>query len=364
MRRMLSAWREWLQLRARLREERQFHLDRAAAEFRSRGLAARDANRAARIRFGSRANLEAAAHELGSDLPGLAHLFRVHRVLASAWLQPAVLFVVAALVLLLSPAPRQIVGDVVVRLHEVQVPGAVSLSVEGRSPWSGGGITPPEWEGLRSMTTLTEVRRDRGLYAWGRATPGATLEAIQSEARAKTGNAAFVVNAISPHWEIVASPAQSVWATVAIYGAFFLFRYARQFGASHRLLRRWLFYGAGVAALHAMASLAAFAFVIQMWSRTGLAFGAGGVTFVLLFGMYLGVVAIQCRYWWADLRQRCPICFDRLVLPLTEGAAESVLFSPAVTESVCAHGHGVLVESRWRRAFRTEESPLQSLVHF
>jgi hypothetical protein len=39
-----------------------------------------------------------------------------------------------------------------------------------------------------------------------------------------------------------------------------------------------------------------------------------------------------------------------------------VLLSPLFTESVCIHGHGVLVENRWSRRFRPEESPLERLV--
>jgi hypothetical protein len=39
-------------------------------------------------------------------------------------------------------------------------------------------------------------------------------------------------------------------------------------------------------------------------------------------------------------------------LPLTDGTADRVLLDPAVTESICAHGHGALLESRWIRRFR------------
>jgi len=56
MRRLLNAIREWRQLRARLRDERRFHLDCAAAELRD-------------CRYG-RQSLGAAAHELGCDFAG------------------------------------------------------------------------------------------------------------------------------------------------------------------------------------------------------------------------------------------------------------------------------------------------------
>jgi hypothetical protein len=138
-------------------------------------------------------------------------------------------------------------------------------------------------------------------------------------------------------------------------GVFLLSRYALAFGTSRRLLWRWLLYGTAVGVLHATASLAVWAFLARFTAASGLAFAA-------LFAAYLGVAAIQCRYWWIDLRGRCPICFERMVLPLTQGAADSILFRPAITESVCIRGHGVLAEGRWARQFRREDSPLEGLI--
>jgi hypothetical protein len=86
------------------------------------------------------------------------------------------------------------------------------------------------------------------------------------------------------------------------------------------------------------------------------------VVFSLVFLAYLLISAMQCRWWWSDLNQRCSVCLDRLVLPLTEGTADRVLLESAITESVCAQGHGVLVESRWSRRFRPQDSPLRGLV--
>jgi hypothetical protein len=364
MLRAISALREWLELRARLREEHQFHLDQAAADFRDLGLSRREARRSARARFGGRRNLTIALRELGGDLPGLGRLLHAHRVLASAWLQPAVLLTATALIFGLSPSPREVVEGVIVRIRNVDDPGAVSLSVQGRSPWSGGGITPSEFAALRSMTTVTDVGRYRGLYARARAAYGASLPAIQSEARANTGNPNFVVTSISHHTEIAMDPAQSVWVIGALYGVFFLFGYARQFRTPRWLLWRWLFYGLGVVSLHAAASLTVWTFAVQLWNRRQFTLEAGGLSFALLFLAFLGIAAMQCRYWWSDLRQRCPICLDGLLLPLIEGTDDRVLLSPATTESVCAHGHGVLVEGRWSRAFRPQESPLQAVVHF
>jgi hypothetical protein len=360
MGRLWSAFREWLGLRGRLREEYGFHLDRATADLRSLGLSRRAAKRTARVRFGRR-NLKIAARELGSDLSGLAYLIRSHRVVASAWLQPAALLTVTILILLLSPEPREILNNVLVRVHRLDMSGAVLLTVDERSAWFAGSIKVPEFKALQSMTTLTRVERYHGSYAWGQAVSRATLPAIISEARRKTGNAGVAAQFMEPRWEVLANPAQSAWLVIAGYGAFLLFRYAFQFGASRRLLWRWLLYGTAVGALHSTASLAVWALTVQIWNQRRFMV-APGLVFALLFTAYLGVGAIQCRYWWIDLRARCPRCFERVVLPLTEGAAESMILTPAVTESVCTHGHGVLVESRWSRAFRPEESPLQSLA--
>ena len=361
MRRMLEPLREWLQLRSRLRAECRFHLDRAAAELQDAGMSRSDAKRKARARFGGRKSLTAARRELGCDLTGLAHLIRAHRVLASPWLQPAILLCLIALVFGVSPARREILDGVVVRIVDIEDPGAVVLSVEGRSPWHGGAITPTEFAELRTMATITDVGAYRGRLARARAIPGATLNTIEREARARTGEP-FIVSDISHRKDLVMNPAQAVWLFIAIYGVFFLFTNVRQFGSSTRKLWRWLLYAAGSAGLHAMASLCAWALLFQGWSKTSQSFGIGGLTFATVFGVYLGVAVFQCRLWWTDLRQRCPVCLDRLVLPLTEGAAESVLFNPAMTESVCVHGHGVLVEDRWARSFRSEASPLEQLV--
>jgi len=334
-----------------VREERRFHLDRAAADFRSLGLSPWAAKHKARVRFGSRRNLRVARRELDGDLPGLAHLLRAHRVLASAWLQPIVLLATVVLILVVSPAPRGVLDAVMGRSSKWEDREVEFLSAHGPYPW---GLAPSEFDALQSMTTVTEVERYRGRYARARAKQGVTLEAIQIEARARTGHRRFWVEALPDRTEIAMGPERVVWWLIALYAVYFLL------ASGNQLRIRWLAYGFCVTGLHALASLTVWAFANQLWNRSGDAAGALG--FCALLVAFLGMAAMQCRYSWCDLRRRCPVCLDRLVLPLTEGAADSVLFNPIVTESVCAHGHGVLVESRSSRAFRPEESPLQGLV--
>lgn len=105
MYRAIDALREWMQLRARLRDEHQFHLDRAA-DFRALGLSSRAANQTARGRFGSDQNLRLGLRELGGDWAGLIRLFVAHRVHASPWFQPTVLVVAILLSYLRSVLRR------------------------------------------------------------------------------------------------------------------------------------------------------------------------------------------------------------------------------------------------------------------
>ena len=57
-------------------------------------------------------------------------------------------------------------------------------------------------------------------------------------------------------------------------------------------------------------------------------------------------------------RSRC----SALLLASTEGNMERTLLSAAVTESVCAHGHGLLVETRWERHFQHGEMDFNGLI--
>jgi hypothetical protein len=354
--RTLNALQEWLQLRTRLRQEHRFHLDRAAADFESLGLSSRVARRAARERFGTRHNLRLALREIGGDWAGLAHLLRAHRVLASVWLQPAVLLAAIAAILLLSPAPRNILESMAGKALTLDSPQTVFLSVG--APWpSFNGITAPEFEALRSLPTLTAVERYRAIYVRATAN-GASLAAVEADARARTGNPGIRAVSQFEQRRIGMGPAAVAWALIAIFAFFSVRPHSSPFGGL-----RWLAYAVFAGALHALASLTAWAFAIEIWSRiawpTHL---SAALCFPLIYVAYLLSIAVQCRYWQRDLYHRCPICLERMLLTSTHGATDSVLLSMAVTESICAHGHGVLIESRWVRQFRQETSPLEALI--
>jgi hypothetical protein len=131
MRRVRSALQEWFQLRARLHEERQFHLEQAGAEFRGLGWSPSEAEKKALARYGSRRNQRTARRELGGDLRGLARMLREHRIGASVWLQPAFLCVLIASMLGLSSASRHV--------SKTDAGRVVFHSAHGAYPW---GITP------------------------------------------------------------------------------------------------------------------------------------------------------------------------------------------------------------------------------
>jgi PAS domain-containing protein len=358
MRRAIDALREWLQLRARMRGEHQFHLAQSTEEFRALGLSSLAATRAARDRFGHRRNLTIALRELGGDLLGLAHLFRVHRVSASPWLQPAVLLTAILLILLSSPAPRPVLEGILGQPLASRDREMIFISVQARNR-SYVGITDGDFEVLRSVASLTGVEHYRGIHARARAAKGATLVAIESEVQTKTGNPRLRVASLFERSRILMEPVTAVSAFLACCAVFFLRVSLVQFGK----VRRWLIYGFVVAGLHALASMTAWALAIQAWGRVPWSTdGRAVLGFLGLMAAYLGIVAIQWRYWWRDLHRRCPACLDGLLLPLTDGTRDRVLLNSATTESVCPHGHGVLVENRWSRRFRPQESPLQGLI--
>jgi len=355
MRRVINALREWMQLRVRLRDERQFHRDRATADLRALGLSARAAKRRAHGRLGSRQHRILALRELGGDWAGLIRLFLAHRVHASPSFQPMALIAGSLLILLLSPAPRLILESVAGQPLAAEDRGAVFISNQARN-LTYVGITKADFESIQSLHGLTKLERYQSIHARAQANKDVTVAAIEAMVRMRTGNPRLRAIPLFERHAIVMGPAKAVWRLLAFCSLFFV--------AKFRSKRRWLGYGLAVGSLHALASLMTWALAIQLWS--GIAWSTDGralLGFLFLSAVYLGVVALQCHVWWRDLRRRCPRCLESLLLPLTEGSTDCFLLNSATTESVCAHGHGVLVETPWASRFRPEQSPLQGLVH-
>lgn len=93
----------------------------------------------------------------------------------------------------------------------------------------------------------------------------------------------------------------------------------------------------------------------------------GGLGLAVIF-----VAAFGCALLWAfaDQRRRCPVCLERLAMPVTIGSWGSV-FDPVATELLCNEGHGSLYASEtltgeadrwtafgasWRSLFAANES--------
>lgn len=353
MPRLLSALNEWLELRARVRDERQFHLERAAADLGALGLTTREATRMARVRFGGQRTSQTALQALGGDLRGLVSLFRAYRVATSVWVRPIVLIAAGALVFAVSPSPREIGEGMLGRTFGADVREAVALSVYGAGPASPG-ITQTELDALQSMTTVTSVESSGPHQVRAQPVSGVTLAAITSEAVARTGNRGFYAAWILRQPRIQTNPAKVICLLVALYGVFFL--YTRSY---RRVTLPWLLYAVSMACLHSAVSILVWALATQIWHcvawRTPT---TGGLSFSLLAVIYLLATAAQCRYWWLDLRHRCPVCLNCLLLSRTQGDTSRIVLGAAVTESVCARGHGLLIETRWSRDFRLGCSPL------
>jgi hypothetical protein len=64
----------------------------------------------------------------------------------------------------------------------------------------------------------------------------------------------------------------------------------------------------------------------------------GGLLFV---AVYIAIAGWTMIWSFADQRRRCPICLERLAMPVSVGSWSSVL-DPAGTELLCRSGHGSL----------------------
>lgn len=61
---------------------------------------------------------------------------------------------------------------------------------------------------------------------------------------------------------------------------------------------------------------------------------------------YLVASFMALRYCRRDRRLRCPVCLDRLALPVRIGLGPRSPFEPDGTEFLCPHGHGALFTTR------------------
>jgi len=94
---------------------------------------------------------------------------------------------------------------------------------------------------------------------------------------------------------------------------------------------------------------------ILLHARWGCDLVQGAALIVLLFGYSMLGYGVL-RWWWHDLKSRCPCCLRLLGMTQHRGKAQDVLLEPLEIESVCLYGHGQAKESRWRREFECDTS--------
>jgi len=87
----------------------------------------------------------------------------------------------------------------------------------------------------------------------------------------------------------------------------------------------------------------------KSWGHDGI---QGFALLAFLFG-FVGMLYLAVWQWWIDVENRCPYCLRLPGMPETRGNPHHVLLDPLEIESICFRGHGVLLESRWRRRFQT-----------
>jgi hypothetical protein len=355
MNRLVNVLREWMELRKRLRDEREFHLDRLIANFQVLGLSNKAARRVARQRFGSRNHWRLALREIGGDWAGLIHLFSAHRVRASRSFQPSLLLATILLILLLSPDPVAVIEGVAGQPLRAADRNAVFIS---QQKWNSTyvGVTRSDFKAICALDGLSKVEWYQSIHARAQLKKGVTIAAIELFAQKQTSNPRLRIVPLFERCPIIMGPAKAVWAFISCCALFFV--------GSFKHRPRWLAYGLLVGSLHALTSLLLWAVEVQIWARIAWFTDVRALLgFLVCFATYLALLVFQYNSWWNDIRQRCPFCLHSLVLPVTEGSSDCFLLNSATTESICPHGHGVLVETRWSSKFRTQLSPFHGLIH-
>jgi hypothetical protein len=91
---------------------------------------------------------------------------------------------------------------------------------------------------------------------------------------------------------------------------------------------------------------------MQLLLASGWGFDIGqGLALGLFLLAYSWSAYGAMNLWWRDVERRCPVCLSLPAMPEIRGKQHDVLVEPLEVESVCLQGHGLAVESRWRRSF-------------
>jgi hypothetical protein len=194
--------------------------------------------------------------------------------------------------------------------------------------------------GLRYFTPLDPERAPWIVGLIGRLKPGVAPERLEAELLEI--NSAQKQHIFYLAGRIRLLPLERpLSARLAIYGAglFIALILAAALIAIERLpvqagWRYWLFL-AGKAG-------ASLAIVLALWIELADAIPLEFVPGLAFNWMFL--ILCACAVYWAfyDQRRRCPVCLERLALPVTIGSWSSSLFEPVSTELLCERGHGAL----------------------
>jgi hypothetical protein len=225
-----------------------------------------------------------------------------------------------------------------------------TMDVEGRPYKVIGALPDAFWAISRSIVVFTPLKIGPPpaagppflIGALGRLKPGATPDAVRLELY-EIARAAFPLLPRPPQVISFDSVPSSPWGYAlwvlfgVVIGGVVVSR-----GGPLPTGRGWRY-----RSFLALKSILAVAIPALLWVEAAAVLGARTEGSVRLLTGAVPALAFlpvcACAIWWsfADQRRRCPVCLQRLGMPVRMGSWASVL-DPATTELVCDSGHGSL----------------------
>jgi hypothetical protein len=117
-------------------------------------------------------------------------------------------------------------------------------------------------------------------------------------------------------------------------------------------------YAASVLIAVAFAAAVCWITVLQvLFARTWAHDGIQGLALIAFGFGFAGMLYMATHLWWADVERRCPVCLRVPGMQEERGKFHHVLIEPLEVETICLHGHGLILKNRWLRHF-TAAQPL------
>jgi hypothetical protein len=268
------------------------------------------------------------------------------------WVVPAVLYGLAAAMVVFPPWSSTLIQQLLNRLPEEYSEDQVVISSVFRHSVLLGLHAEAKAAIRKQAKTVTAIRDFQEAHLIARLKPGKSAMEAGREMRAITRNPRL--RALTVRYVIVGQTHMLtfIWAAV-LAGA--LVR------AAIEIIRRpvWWRYR-----LYELFTLAGVGFVlVLLFGNVGEAMDSleqEGERLPFLTGLLWGifyVAATGCLVWlWrTDVRLRCRRCLEALRMPVELGEEGSMLLSTPRVERVCFQGHGALTMDRWHddwRAYR------------